>query len=85
MWCGVLNDGACDCKLVERLLARGRGLGDELLEDCVYDGSIPRRGTGMFIASDRLECGIAGLEIDMLATIPNESFVREDIRRSQCL
>ena len=37
----MLDDGACDCKLVEGLLARMWGLGDEVLEDCIYDGSIP--------------------------------------------
>ena len=69
----MLNDGAGDCKLVQGLLARVGGLGDEILKDRVYNGSIPRRGPGMFIASHRLECGIAGLEIDMLATTPKTS------------
>ena len=64
----MLDDGACDCKLVKRLLARLGGLRDESLEDCIYNGSIPRRGTGMFIASDGLECRVARLEVHILAT-----------------
>lgn len=52
----MLDNGAGDCKLVKRLLARMRGLRDEVLKDCVYDGSIPRRGTAVFIGSGGLEC-----------------------------
>ena len=63
MWCSVLNDSACDRELVKRLLTGVRGLRDEVLEDCVYDGCIPRRGSGMFVAGDGLECGIASLEV----------------------
>ena len=66
MRCGVLNDGACDCKLVQRSLARVRRFGDEILENCVYDCSIPGRGTSMFIAGYGLERGIAGLEVQIL-------------------
>ncbi len=48
----MLDDGTRDCKLIKRLLARVGGLGDEILENGIYNGSIPRRGIGMLIASD---------------------------------